>query len=390
MLDLSDAPVIDSHCHPWRNDVLMAADPAGFENRITMMGMCLLSSNQAGTQSAEHISLLTASTPLVLTMRRRLAQRLGCEPSPQAVMSARHAALVADPATYNRALFTDNRVIGLIYDEGYPQPTIPYADFAAATGVPIHRVARIEPWIAAMRGEAASYAKLEDAFMAKLEEAASDQRLVAFKSVIAYRTGLDIGKPSPDECRRAFERWRADDFRETREHAKPVRDTLLRRMLSAARHFDRPVHIHCGGGDPDIVLRHAHPQDLFALLREHSNQPIVLIHAGWPWTEEAAFIASILPHVYLDISVMVPWASLAIDQKLEILLGVAPPAKVLYGSDEASEPEVIWLAAQLAREALGRVLDRAIDRRWLDESEARDIAEGVLARNTQRLHGIGG
>lgn len=390
MLDLSDAPVIDSHCHPWRNDALVAADASGFENRVTMTGMCLMSSNRANEQSDHHLDLLTASTPLVLTMRRRLARRLGCEPSPHAVMSARHTALAADPAAYNRALFTDAHIVGLVYDEGYPQPTIPYDEFAAATGVPIHRVARIEPWIAALRGEAASYSQLEDAFVARLEDAASDQRLVAYKSVIAYRTGLDIGHPSADDCRRAFERWRADGFCETRENAKPVRDALLRRTLSAARQFDRPVHIHCGGGDPDIVLTHAHPQDLFALLREHSDQPIVLIHAGWPWTEEAAFIASILPHVYLDISVMVPWGSLAIDQKLEVLLGVAPPAKVLYGSDEASEPEVIWLAARVAREALGRVLGTAIDRRWLDEREARAIAEGVLARNTQRLHGIGG
>ena len=107
------------------------------------------------------------------------------------------------------------------------------------------------------------------------------------------------------------------------------------------------------------------------------------------WIEEGAYVASVLPHVYLDVSVMVPWASLAIDQKLEVLLGAAPPAKVLYGSDEASEPEVIWLSAQVAREALGRVLGTAIDRRWLNESEARAIGRGVLGQNALRLHGIG-
>jgi len=80
--------------------------------------------------------------------------------------------------------------------------------------------------------------------------------------------------------------------------------------------------------------------------------------------------------------------ALAIDQKLEVLLGAAPPAKVLYGSDEASEPEVIWLSAQIGREALGRVLASAVERRWLDEREARTIGEGVLAGNARRLHGI--
>ena len=82
----------------------------------------------------------------------------------------------------------------------------------------------------------------------------------------------------------------------------------------------------------------------------------MLIHSGQPWLDEGAYVASILPHVYLEMSIMMPWASLAIDTKLEALLGIAPPSKVLYGSDEASEPEVLWLSAQVGREALERVL----------------------------------
>ncbi len=49
---------------------------------------------------------------------------------------------------------------------------------------------------------------------------------------------------------------------------------------------------------------------------------------------------------------------------------------------------MIWLAAQLAREALGRVLATAVERVWLTEREARSIGEGVLAGNARRLHGI--
>jgi hypothetical protein len=89
------------------------------------------------------------------------------------------------------------------------------------------------------------------------------------------------------------------------------------------------------------------------------------------------------------MSITMPWGTLAIDQKLEVLLGAAPPAKILYGSDESTEPEVIWLSAQLGREALGRVLGTAVERAWLSEPEARTIGQGVLAGNVRRLHGIG-
>jgi uncharacterized protein len=99
-------------------------------------------------------------------------------------------------------------------------------------------------------------------------------------------------------------------------------------------------------------------------------------------------MASILPHVYLDLSIGIPWASLAMDRLIETALGVAPPSKVLYGSDEASEPEVAWFAAQVAREALGRVLGVAVERRWLTQEQAAGIGADVLAGNCRRLHGI--
>lgn len=389
MIDLTTSGVIDVHCHPWRNAELLSKDPAGFEDRTTMMGMCLISSGQTDERLNRHLARLTDSTPFALTMRRRLAERLGCGPTREAVAAARHAVLEADPTGYNAALLEAAGIDGLIYDEGYPQPTIPREEFAEASGAKVHRVARIEPFIADLVGSVGSFGELEDAFVEKIEGTTADPAMVAFKSVLAYRTGLDVGDPSPEERERAFERWQADGFRETRENAKPVRDALLRRTLEVAKRDDRPVHVHCGGGDPDVVLAHSRPKDLFPLLVEHSDQAVVLIHTGWPWVEEGAYVASVLPHVYLDVSVMVPWASLAIDQKLEVLLGAAPPAKVLYGSDEASEPEVIWLSAQIAREALGRVLGTALERRWLDEREARIIGEGVLGQNARRLHGIG-
>jgi uncharacterized protein len=387
-VDLSHAPVVDTHCHPWRNEQLLTTDPLGFEDRITMMGMCLISSGLVDEAQNAHLRLLTESTPLALTMRRRLAEHLGCEPTREAVASARHDALGADPAAYNGRLWEAGNVAGLIYDEGYPQPTIAREDFAADSGARIHRVARIEPFIVELREQVQGFRELEERFEAALESAAADPELVGFKSVIAYRTGLDVEDPPLDHCERAFERWRAESFSETRLHAKPVRDRLLRRTLGVAKRHDRPVHIHCGGGDPAIVLEHARPQDLFALLSEHDDQPVVLIHSGWPWLEEGAYVASVLPHVYLEISITMPWASLAVDQKLEVLLGAAPPAKVLYGSDEASEPEVIWLSAQLGREALARVLGKGVEHSWLSAKEAVTIGEGVLADNTRRLHGI--
>jgi predicted TIM-barrel fold metal-dependent hydrolase len=136
------------------------------------------------------------------------------------------------------------------------------------------------------------------------------------------------------------------------------------------------------------VLAFARPKDLFPFLDHHRDYPIVLIHGGWPWLEEGAYVASILPRVYLDTSINTAWASLIMDQKLEAVLGIAPTAKVMYGSDESTEPELAWISAVMAREALERVLGAAVDRRWMTESDAVRVGRGVLGGNCARLHGL--
>jgi uncharacterized protein len=383
---LEGTSAVDVHCHGWRSGEVAAAPQRGFLDRITMLGMCLVSSGLEDEGLRQILELTTDTSPIAVAMADRLAAVLGCEPTRDGLAAARTEAL-ADHRAYLRRLWADAGVDDLIMDDGYPLPRIDGRALGDEVGLKVHRVCRIEPIITDVRDAAGSYSELADAFTAGLEEAVADGS-IAFKSVIAYRTGLDVAEWGPGACEAAFTRWRADGWQETREHAKPVRDALLWRALAVARAAEIPVHIHCGGGDPAIVLEHARPSDLFPMLAAHMNQPIVLIHSGWPWVEEGAFVASILPHVYLDTSLSTPWASLAIDSRLEILLGIAPPAKVMYGSDEASEPEVIWLSAHLAREALARVLEVGIERRHLNRAAAARIGADVMGGNARRLHGL--
>ena len=384
---LEGTSAVDVHCHGWRSDEVAGLPQRGFLDRITMLGMCLVSSGLEDEGLREILELTTDTSPIAVAMADRLGAVLGCEPTRDGLAAARTAAL-ADHRAYLRRLWGDAGVDDLIMDDGYPLPRIDGRALGDEVGLRVHRVARIEPIITDVRDAAGSYGELADAFTAGLEEAVADGS-IAFKSVIAYRTGLDVAEWSPADCEAAFTRWRDDGWNETRAHAKPVRDALLRRALAVAGGAGIPVHIHCGGGDPAIVLEHARPSDLFPLLAAHMDQPVVLIHSGWPWVEEGAFVASILPHVYLDTSLSTPWASLAMDSRLEILLGIAPPAKVMYGSDEASEPEVIWLSAHLAREALTRVLETGIERRHLNRAAAARIGTDVMGGNARRLHGLG-
>jgi predicted TIM-barrel fold metal-dependent hydrolase len=386
-LDLQELRVVDAHCHGWRSDDKLSLDPDGFLDRITLTGSCLTASADGRlltSSSEDDLRLLTDATPFALAMMHRLAQRLGVEATREAVSRARHDAYAADSAGYSQKVFSEAGIAGLFIDDGSPK--IPSREMEEEAGVPVFRVARIERWIEELRLECSTYEELEARF-SETAVAAAGEDLIAYKSIIGYIVGLDVHRWSNSDVRAAYRRWRDDDWAETRENAKPVRDALLYRLLDIAQEADRPVHIHSGAGDSSIILEHARPKDLFGLLKERTAQPIVLIHSGWPWVEEGAYLAGVFPNVYLDTSVTTPWYSLAGDQKLEVLLGIASPAKLMYGSDH-NDPDAIWLSAVLAREAFERILSRAVESNWFATGDAQRIGRGVLAGNVLRLHGV--
>ena len=178
-VSLKDCDIIDSHCHPWRLETLLDRDPMGFLDRITMMGMCLISSDLVDEVGEAELRRLTDSTPFARVMQRRLAAFLGCAADRESIGSERVQRLRDDPQRYLESLWSDAQLAGIVCDEGYPQPTVPMDEFAEKAALPVHRVARIEPWIARLRESCASFGELEDAFVAAAEQAASEQ-IVAF------------------------------------------------------------------------------------------------------------------------------------------------------------------------------------------------------------------
>jgi uncharacterized protein len=385
-VDLSDAGIVDAHTHPYRLADLVGKDSEGFDTRAMFLGESFLSSSQMHPELWSVADGFTDSTVYALSLRRWLAAHLGCEPTREAVTAARDAAVKADAVAYTKGLMDAAGVVAVLSDEGYPQPPIPAEEFASTIGVTVHRVTRLEPWILDHRD--GSFDDLVSGVESEATTAAADPNCVAYKSIVAYRTGLDVGDPSPADASAAFDRWREDAWRETREHAKPVRDFLIRRTLAVAKEHDRAFHFHCGGGDPDVNLAYAGPTSMFSLLIDVQDQPVVLVHSGYPWVREAAYIASVLPNVYLELSELIPWGWGQVEWALEMLVGTVPAAKLLYGSDEAGEPESFWASALLARSALQRVLGRFVDRDHLSAGEAERLGRLVLGDACRRLHGI--
>jgi hypothetical protein len=392
LLDLSEVPIIDNHVHGLDVERLLASDSNGLEARLTILGQAYLTANpdQRDPHAWPKIEGFVTGNLYSIISRRWMAEYFQCENTSSEVLSARDATMRADPAAYTRALLQDAGVSELVADEGFTYMPIGATDLEGTVGIPVHRVARIESFIDELisNDSCASLQEFADALEARLDGAAADGKTIALKSIIAYRTGLDVEDPSLDQAAVAFAAWKASAWRESRTHSKVVRDYLLHRAMAVVERHDIALHIHCGDGDVDVVFEHSRPQDLFRFLKKYQRQPIILMHAGHPWSEEAAYLASIMPHVYVDLSVLIPWASTEIERYLGKFLGMVPSGKLLYSSDQVYEPELFWIPAKLARVGLQRALTTLVEGRFLEVSEALDIARGILGDNCLRVHAL--
>jgi predicted TIM-barrel fold metal-dependent hydrolase len=148
-----------------------------------------------------------------------------------------------------------------------------------------------------------------------------------------------------------------------------------------------PLQFHTGFGDSDADLRTANPLHL-RLLIEKARCPLVLLHAGWPFYREAAHLAALYPHVWLDLSLAIPFATSGIPAMLREVLGMAPFSKVMFATDAFTMPEIYWLAARWGRWGLGRILAEFIAEGFLTSQEALSVAEAILGNNARSLYNL--
>jgi len=140
-----------------------------------------------------------------------------------------------------------------------------------------------------------------------------------------------------------------------------------------------PVQVHCGFGDPDLLLPLADPGWLKPVIERFPETPFVLLHC-YPFVREAGWLAHVYANVYFDLSLTIPYVARPAEM-LRQALELAPVSKLLYASDAARAPELYFLAAKRWREALAEVLPEL-----LPAGEAEEAGRAILRENALRLY----
>lgn len=371
-LDLSDLPVVDGHCHPLRPDP-WTLSPEEF--------LRLFSEGRPGS--------MTRYIPSTLYYRRavrELAGWLGAAENPEAILAARRKLQGAGA----ERLLSRAGVTALLVDTGYPAGAMSLAEMRHLLPVAAHQIFRIETCAQALLAKALPYDEFLRAFEDELRSAASES--VAFKSVVAYRSGLAVRewpRASAEAAYRAVVA-RVQSGGSVRLTEKPLLDALFLLALTVATESGLPLQVHAGFGDPDIELLQANPLLLQPVLEDGrwGAARIVILHLAYPYFREAAFMAAVWPQVFVDLSLALPWLGAGAVPPLIEVLSLAPAAKLMYGSDLGALPELYALSADWARAALGEALGWLLERGQCGPDEARALAGMILADTARQLYAI--
>jgi uncharacterized protein len=386
VIDLSDLPVVDNHVHPWRaSSQSMTADQLAGEVAFSQTAATSVRDTFLPQDELEPKLRLFRDTNLgAKYLRAELARFLGVDDDWRSIEAARNSAASADYPAWTGRLFKDVGLEVLCVDEGGSRPRITLDELGAIAPVTLKRVARSDNFIRDLLPQAEDWPTFLRRYQEALDQAIADGA-IAFKSVIGYRSGLDV-QPVPEaEAREDFEAHRLAPERQQ----KRFRDFLLCHTMDVARERGIWMHFHTGVGDPDIVYERASPSRLYPLLhseRFRRNQ-VVLVHGGWPWTSEAAVMAAILPNVYLDISEGALFGMPNVRQRIMESLEACPYSKILYGAD-GSSPEALWIGARRFKHVLAQVLSSLSDDGFCSDSEALVAAKMILHDNAVRLYGL--
>ena len=376
IIDLSDVRVVDNHCH---------SIEAVQQNEVAIFRSFFTESPDSQIQT-HHV----AETAFYRRLIRAMGSFYGVT-TEEEVLRVREEQGVE--SLVNR-LFRDAAIGGVVIDTGYPAPenAMDVKAFKTASGSDYVALLRLEVAFQKLITEHGSY----DDFLGAVHQLLSNVRssgFVGFKSIAAYRTGLQIQRWSIKEAQDSFTQARKEftSSGAVRLGHKPLLDTLLHLAFEAAAAQELPVQFHVGYGDPDVDLRKASPLELRSIFEEpaYRSMPVVLLHSCWPYFREGAYLASVYGNAYLDLSYGIPFLSVGeMTSVTRAALGSAPFTKLMYSSDGVRVPELHWIGAHEGRRAIGTVLGELVADGDLSNDEARRAGEMILRDNARNLYGF--
>jgi predicted TIM-barrel fold metal-dependent hydrolase len=356
--------LVDHHCHGILTTDL---DRPAFEGMM----------NEAVRASPLGTTLFDST--LGWAIRRHCATVLDLEPlAPAEEYLARRAELGG--AEVSRRLMVRSRIATLLVDTGIPPDELtPMDDLASLAGGTAHEIVRLERLAEQVLADG------EDDVAGEVEErlrSAQAAGAVGAKSIAAYRVGLDLPatKPTTDDLRTALAGV---------DPARLVDRTVSGWLAHTAIELGLPLQFHVGYGDSDLDLLACDPLRLTAFLRgtQERGVPVLLLH-NWPYHRQAAYLAQVFDHVFMDLGLTTHNTGALSSGVLRETLELVPFGKLLFSSDAYGLAELYFLGALLFRRAMAQVLGELVAAGEATSDDAAYVARLVAHENARRAYAL--
>jgi predicted TIM-barrel fold metal-dependent hydrolase len=322
---------------------------------------------------------------LGFAVRRWCAPVLDLEPRARATDYVQRRIELGN-AEASRRLLTAARVGTWLVDTGYQSDAVTtVGELAQQSGTPALEIARLESIAEQLAGSSGGAGRFAEELTAAVQQAATTA--VGFKSIAAYRGGLDFAPARP---RRADIEAAAGSWLRQLESGGPARledQVLIRHGIWSALDTGLPLQLHTGYGDTDSRLHRADPALLhdFLLESEHTATPVMLLHC-YPYHRQAAAMAALFPHVYMDVGVALNHVGARSAVVLAEALELTPFHKMLYSSDAFGLAELHYLGATGFRRDLAHLTGELVAGGAWSASDAARVSEMIGAGNAVRVY----
>jgi len=363
--------VIDNHAHSLRRDFLL---------------MDGLDFRRAFSESAS-LRVIEKDVPVSAAYRRALrilGARFGVDDTESCEENYLGLRQSFDQSDFIKDLFDEVSLGAILVDEGYGGAGfLPLDELSRLCGRPTHRVLRLESLFESLGGHASDL----DQLLSSIVDAVSAPEVVALKTIAAYRGGFPIGDPSRAEATCDLGRLYGYKDSERRMAGSACHHYLLRRVFEQAGSMGLPVQVHCGFGDSDLDLSRCDPALLTGLFREFRKTDFVLLHC-YPFVSQAAYLTSVYPNIYMDLSLASFLLPGLLKRLFEEALNVAPPTRLLAGSDGHTIPETHYLGILNTRNTLERVLGEMVEDGMMSASQSDETTAAILFGNARDLYDL--
>ena len=370
-LDLG--PLVDHHCHGLVREDL---DRPAFESMM----------NEADGPSPLGTTLFDSM--LGLAIRRWCAPVLDLDPhaDPDDYLARRRELGAAE---VNRRFVAATGISTFLVDTGLTPDAITSRDelagLAGDARATSHEIVRLE----AVAADVLAAGVPAGGFAEEVRQRLRDSGAVGAKSIAAYRVGLSLPErqPTGDELVAAL-----SDVRPGAGGGYRIAQPVVNGWLAwTAVELGMPLQFHVAYGDNDVDLAACDPLRLTAFLRATQDRgaPVLLLH-NYPFHRNAAYLAQVFSHVFMDVGLAVHNTGALSLTLLRETLELVPFGKLLFSSDAYGLAELYHLATLLFRRGLDEVLGGLAAAGELSSADVDRIGRLVGSENARRAYALPG